>query len=136
MKISTKGRYGLRALSDLVDCDENACVPLRAIAERHNISEDYLEQLLSSLKSSGIVTSVRGAKGGYKLSRAADDITVGEAIRALEGALYPVECIENDDYECPGASCKNCNTKPVWEKLYTSVSETLDSISLSDLSKL
>jgi len=131
MKISTKGRYGLRALVELATSGE--VLPLRTIAERHGMSEYYLEQLFAPLKKAGIVTSIRGAQGGYKLNRAVDDITAGDVMRVLEGGLMPVECLEDESYECPAASCKTCNTKLVWEKLYAGVSEVLDTIRLSDL---
>ena len=133
MKISTRGRYGLRALVELAACGEDVCIPLRTIAERHGMSEYYLEQLFAPLKKAGIVNSVRGAQGGYKLGRAASDITAGDVMRVLEGTLSPVDCLENADYECPAASCETCNTKPVWEKLYAGVSEVLDTIRLADL---
>ena len=133
MKISTRGRYGLRALVELATCGEGACVPLRTIAQRHNMSEYYLEQLFGTLKKAGIVKSVRGAQGGYKLNQSPDNITVEDIIRTLEGSLYPVGCLEDENYECSAASCQNCNTRPVWEKLYTGVSETLSAIKLSDL---
>ena len=133
MKISTRSRYGLRALVELATCGEGATLPLRTIAERHGMSESYLEQLFAALKKAGIVQSIRGAQGGYKLNRAIDKITAGDVMRVLEGNLMPVDCLEDDSYECPAASCENCNTKPVWEKLYAGVSEVLDTIRLSDL---
>ena len=135
MKISTRGRYGLRALVELAACGEDACMPLRTIAERHGMSEYYLEQLFSPLKKAGIVKSVRGARGGYKLSQKAEDITAGDVMRVLEGTLSPVDCLENENYECPAASCETCNTRPVWEKLYAGVNEVLDTIKLSDLTE-
>ena len=133
MKVSTRSRYGLRALVELALCEEKDCMPLKAIAQRHGMSEYYLEQLFAPLKKAGIVKSVRGAQGGYKLSRPPEDITAGDVIRILEGTLSPVDCLENDDYECPAADCETCSTKPVWEKLYAGVSEVLDTIRLSDL---
>ena len=135
MRISTRGRYGLRALVELAACGEGACMPLRAIARRHGMSEYYLEQLFAPLKKAGIVKSVRGAQGGYKLGRDAGDITAGDVIRVLEGTLSPVDCLDDDSYECPAASCENCNTKSVWEKLYAGVSEVLDTIKLTDLAE-
>ena len=133
MKISTRGRYGLRALVELASSGDDVCMPLRTIAERHGMSEYYLEQLFAPLKKAGIVKSIRGAQGGYKLNRAASDITAGDVIKLLEGTLSPVDCLENDKYVCPAASCENCSTKPVWEKLYAGVSEVLETIKLADL---
>ena len=135
MKISTRGRYGLRALVELAACPQGSTIPLRTIAERHGMSEYYLEQLFAPLKKAGIVKSVRGAQGGYKLNRCPDDITAGDVMRVLEGNLSPVDCVEDESYECPAASCENCNTKPVWEKLYAGVNEVLDTIRLSDLTE-
>ena len=133
MKISTRGRYGLRALVELANCEYGKCIPLRTVAERHGMSEDYLEQLFAPLKKAGIVKSVRGAQGGYKLSRPANEISAAEVIRVLEGTLSPVDCLEDETYECPAASCVNCSTRPVWEKLYAGVNEVLETIRLADL---
>ena len=133
MKISTRGRYGLRALVELATCEIGTCLPLRTVAERHGMSEHYLEQLFAPLKKAGFIKSVRGAQGGYKLSRPAKEISAGDVIRVLEGTLSPVDCLDDETYECPAASCKNCNTRSVWEKLYAGVSEVLDTIRLSDL---
>ena len=135
MKVSTRGRYGLRALVELANCNDGECVPLRTVAERHGMSEYYLEQLFAPLKKAGIVKSVRGAQGGYKLNHPPKEISAGDVIRVLEGGLSPVDCLEDDSYECPAASCENCNTKSVWEKLYAGVSEVLDTIKLSDLAQ-
>ena len=96
MKLSTKGRYGLRALIDLaVHADEGA-VSIQSIAERQKISESYLEQLARLLKKAGIIVSVRGAKGGYQLGRPAEEISVGDILRALEGNLNAVTCPANE----------------------------------------
>ena len=133
MKISTRGRYGLRALIELANCESEKCVPLRTVAERHGMSEYYLEQLFAPLKKAGIVKSVRGAQGGYKLSRPAEEISAAEVIKVLEGTLSPVDCLEDASYECPAASCETCNTRPVWEKLHAGVNELLDTIRLADL---
>ena len=92
MKLSTKGRYGLRALIDLAVYCENETVSIASIAARQNISESYLEQLIAKLRKAGLVTSVRGAGGGYKLAKPAEEISVGDILRALEGNLDPVEC--------------------------------------------
>ena len=92
MKMSTKGRYGLKAAVDIAANSANGCVSLKSVATRQNISESYLEQLITPLKKAGIVKSTRGAQGGYVLARDAKDITVGEVLRALEGPLDIVEC--------------------------------------------
>ena len=92
MKLSTKGRYGLRALIDLAVHSEREPVSISSISARQNISERYLEQLVGKLKRAGIVKSVRGVQGGYQLAKEAEDISVGEVLRALEGSLEAVEC--------------------------------------------
>lgn len=132
MKMSTKGRYGLRAVVDIAANADSGCVSLKSVAQRQNISESYLEQLICPLKKAGIVKSTRGAQGGYVLAKAAEDITVGEVIRALEGPLDIVECSANKE-SCGAGSCKNCVTKNVWEKLSESVNEAADSITLAML---
>ena len=92
MKLSTKGRYGLRALIDLALYSENETVSIQSIARRQNISDSYLEQLMRKLRSAGLIVSVRGAQGGYKLARPANEISVGDVLRALEGSLEAVSC--------------------------------------------
>ena len=92
MKLSTKGRYGLRALIDLALYSENETVSIASISARQNISESYLEQLIAKLRKAGLVTSVRGAGGGYKLAKPASEISVGDILRALEGSLDAVKC--------------------------------------------
>ena len=92
MKLSTKGRYGLRALIDLAQHGGEGPVSITSIAERQEISERYLEQLMSKLKKAGIIQSIRGAQGGYVLAKELEEVSVGEVLRALEGDLNPVEC--------------------------------------------
>ena len=136
MKISTRGRYGLRAMADLASRHDGESVKLNAIAKRQGISEHYLEQLIASLKKAGYVKSVRGARGGYHLNMPPEEISVGDILRALEGPLYPVGCISEEgdaSSACGAADCVSCVAKPVWEKLYESMSDVVDSISLKDL---
>ncbi len=134
MKLSTKGRYGLRAMIDLVQNSEQEPVSIASIAARQRISESYLEQLIAKLKKAGLVKSVRGAGGGYLPTREAEDISVGDVLRALEGKLEPVECPgvlgENG---CDGADV--CVTKYVWKRINDSINRTVDEIKLSDLVK-
>jgi Rrf2 family protein len=112
-----------------------ACVPLRTIAQEHGMSEYYLEQLFAPLKKSGLVSSIRGAAGGYRLNRPAEKITAGDVLRVLEGSLSPVDCVDDESASCAAANCENCNTKSVWERLYTGMNEVLDTIRLSDLAR-
>ena len=134
MRISSRGRYGLRALIDLASHSGEKCVSVGSIAQRQGISEHYLEQLLAQLNKAGFVKSVRGLYGGYKLNRPAQAITVAEILRSLEGPMYPIECLSDTDSGlCGSSDCKCCVTKPVWEKLYDSIHEVLESFTLHDL---
>jgi len=133
MKLSTKGRYGLRAVLDLaVHADEEA-VALSQIAERQQISMNYLEQLIAKLKKAGIVTSIRGAQGGYMLSLPPEKISVGDILRALEGDLNPVDCSEVNKGESICSNSDSCVTKYVWKRISDSINEAVDSIMLSEL---
>jgi len=132
MKLTTKGRYGLRAVIDLAEYAKEEPVSLAAVAERQSISISYLEQLIAKLKKAGIVQSTRGAQGGYTLARSPEEISVGDILRALEGTLSPVECVaENGDSEC--ASSDFCVTKYVWKRISDSINDTVNGIPLSEL---
>ena len=132
MKLSTKGRYGLRALVDLARYSEEEPVSISSISAREDISEGYLEQLMALLKKAGLVKSIRGAAGGYVLARPAGQISVGDVLRALEGSLEPVECAGLEpDGECKASDY--CVTKYVWQRISQSINETVDQIFLSDL---
>ena len=132
MKLSTKGRYGLRAMVDLVVHSEEGPVPVSGIAARQRISESYLEQLLAKLKKAGLVSSVRGAGGGYIPDREPKEISVGDVLRALEGSLDPVDCPGlAEENRCGGADV--CVTKYVWKRINDSINQTVDEISLSTL---
>ncbi|MCI8318371.1 MAG: Rrf2 family transcriptional regulator [Lachnospiraceae bacterium] len=131
MKLSTKGRYGLRAMIDLAQYSEHEAVSISSISQRQNISESYLEQLVAKLRKAELVTGIRGAQGGYRLMRAADTISVGDVLRALEGNLSMVECSEHTDEGCVGADL--CVTKYVWQKINESITRTVDEIMLSQL---
>ncbi|MDO4617647.1 MAG: Rrf2 family transcriptional regulator [Lachnospiraceae bacterium] len=131
MKLSTKGRYGLRALIDLAVHEDDA-VSIQSIAERQGISESYLEQLMRLLKKAELVTSVRGAGGGYRLGKPAADISVGDILRALEGNLDAVNCTAFEgEATCQGADC--CVTKFVWKKINDAITDTVDGIFLDEL---
>ncbi|MCI8598207.1 MAG: Rrf2 family transcriptional regulator [Lachnospiraceae bacterium] len=132
MKLSTKGRYGLRALIDLALYSENETVSIASISARQNISESYLEQLIAKLRKAGLVTSVRGAGGGYRLAKPATEISVGDILRALEGSLDPVECPGlKEESGCDGAEF--CVTKYVWQRINDSINQTVDEIKLDQL---
>lgn len=132
MKLSTKGRYGLRALLDLALHNEEEAVSLQSIAERQNISMGYLEQLMRMLKREGLVTSVRGAGGGYHLAKPAGEISVGDILRALEGNLDAVTCPGNQENGgCQGADL--CVTRFVWQRINDSITQAVDTMMLEHL---
>lgn len=132
LKLSTKGRYGLRALVDLAKFSREEPVSISSIAARQDISERYLEQLMARLKKAGIVKSIRGASGGYVLAKPAQEISVGDVLRTLEGTLEPVECAAfHPDESCQAAD--SCVTKYVWKKINDSINQTVDSIMLDTL---
>lgn len=132
MKLSTKGRYGVKAMLDLALHNCEGQISLKSIAERQNISENYLEQLFATLRKAGLVKSVRGAQGGYALAQSPESTTVGAILRALEGSLAPVDCvIENDPVLCERS--EGCITRLVWEKIRDSVNSVVDSITLENL---
>jgi len=132
LKLSTRGEYGLRAMFDLAQHFGEGPTSLKSVAERQDISEHYLEQLIASLRKSGLVRSIRGAQGGYILAREPAEITVGDVIRVLEGPIAPMDCVNEEEAEsCNRASY--CITKGIWERLRDSVNSVLDSITLQDM---
>jgi Rrf2 family cysteine metabolism transcriptional repressor len=130
MQISTRGRYGLRAMVDMALHATEGPMALRVIAERQGISESYLEQVFTGLRKAGLVRASRGSQGGYELSSPAGEITVGEILRALEGPIVPVHCV--GDSRCERE--KYCITRSFWEELRDKINGFLDSTSLQDLS--
>lgn len=132
LKITTKGRYGLRALIDLAKYSEIEPVSINSIATRQGISERYLEQLMTLLKKAEIIKSIRGAGGGYVLAKEMSEISVGDVLRALEGSLESVECSgfsQEDSCEAAGG----CVTKYVWKRINESINQTVNEISLKQL---
>ena len=131
MKLSTKGRYGLRALIDLAMYGEEEAVSIQSISARQQISDSYLEQLVRKLKRAGLVNSVRGAQGGYILAKPAEEISVGDVLRALEGSIEAVSCGKEHNANCLGEDL--CVARYVWQKVNKSIQETVDSITISQL---
>ncbi len=132
MNISTKGRYALRLMVDLAEHqtkDNN--IPLKQIAERQDISLKYLEQIITILTKAGYVRSVRGAQGGYRLTKQLNEYTVGDILRLTEGTLAPVACLCDEPNRCERSEW--CPTLFVWEKLYGAINDTVDSITLEDI---
>ncbi len=130
MLISTKGRYALRVMLDLAEQD-GGYVPLAEVAARQGISEKYLEGIIALLSRAGLVKSLRGKGGGYCLARTPEEYTVGEILRITEGSLAPVSCLDDAKNACPRAG--ECLTLPMWEKLYATISNFLDSVTLASI---
>ncbi|MBQ9897919.1 MAG: Rrf2 family transcriptional regulator [Ruminococcus sp.] len=131
MKISTKGRYALRMLADLAIHQDEGFVSLHDIAERQSISKKYLEQIVPMLTKAGILRTNRGNKGGYMLADKPETLSVGDILRATEGSLAPVACLEFEPNECERRD--ECFTLYIWEGLYKTLTEYLDGISLRDI---
>ena len=131
MKISTKGRYALRMMLELAQNENNKPMPIKEISEKQNLSDKYLEQIISVLNKAGYVKSVRGPQGGYQLVKSPKDYTVGMILRLIEGSLAPVECLEFEENTCPRKA--GCVTVKVWEKINQAVNDVVDHITLEDL---
>lgn len=134
MRLSTRGRYGVKALFELAMHYGEGPVSLKTVAERQGLSEHYLEQLVAPLRKAGLIKSVRGAQGGYQLTRPPGDITVGDVIRVLEGPIAPTDCVvlDEDSIEHCGRA-DGCIARGVWAKIRDSVLEVVDSITMADL---
>lgn len=132
MKLTTKGRYGLRAILDISLNQREGPVTIHSIHQRQDISERYLESLLSTLKQNGMLKSIRGSQGGYVLAKEPKDISVGDVIRILEGPIAPVDCV-NDTGTKECSRSESCVTKKVWVELKDAMDKVLDSYSLQDL---
>ncbi|MCL2753153.1 MAG: Rrf2 family transcriptional regulator [Defluviitaleaceae bacterium] len=137
MKISTRGRYGLKVVVDIAQHirPELRCISLKSSAERLGISENYLEQIVAPLKKADVLRSVRGAGGGYYLARPADALTVGEILRILEGNLAPTDCATGNDDSCGESDCGSCPSKSVWRAIFENVNQVVDSVTVADLIK-
>ena len=133
MMISTKGRYALTVMIDLAENGGERYVPLKDIAARQNISQKYLESIMSALSKAGYVDALHGKGGGYKLNRGADEYTVGEIIKLTESSIAPVPCLEDGAEKCEKEG--ECPTCPVWQRLYEIIDDYLESVKLSDLMK-
>lgn len=133
MKISTKGRYAVRLMIDLAEHNNGEYITLMDIAERQEISEKYLEAIVSVLSKNNLLISLRGKGGGYKLARDPETYTVGSILRLTEGSLAPVSCLEGESNSCIRAS--ECQTLEMWEGLNKLINEYLDGITIADLVK-
>ncbi len=131
MKLSTRSRYGLKAVVDLAVCEGEAPVTLSALAGMQGVSEAYLEQLLRALRRAGIVETVRGAAGGYRLSCAPEALDVGRVLAALEGSTAVVDCVGTGDACCENAC--TCSARPLFLKLQSRINDVLRDTTIADL---
>lgn len=131
MKISTKGRYALRMMLDLALNEKEEPIRIKEIASRQEISDKYLEQIISILAKAGCVKSMRGPQGGYRLSKPAAEYTVGSILRLTEGSLSPVACLEDEVNKCERK--EDCITLMLWQKLDEAIKGVVDKVTLQDL---
>lgn len=132
MKLSTRAKYGIHAMLDLTVNQGMGPQPIKMIAERQGVPEQYLEQLIAVLRREGLVSSVRGAQGGYYLGRPPEEITMADLVRVLEGPIGLCDCLE--DAQCCD-KIEQCPTKRVWERLSQSIDEVLSGVTLADMQK-
>lgn len=131
MMISTKGRYAVRVMLALCEARDGEYVSLKSIAEDEGISEKYMESITSMLVKSGFVEGIRGKGGGYRLTKTPESYTLGSILKATDGSLAPVSCLECKPNKCDRAS--GCKTLPVWEKLDKMINDYLENITLADV---
>lgn len=130
MKLSTRTKYGVLAILELARNYGNGPLHLKTIAQRQGLSVKYLEQLMAVLKSAGIVSSIRGSKGGYILAKKPEEVRVSECFNCLEGSVLTAECVGNEKY-CPRMA--NCAARGLWTELEGAIMEVLESVTLQDL---
>ncbi len=131
MKISTKGRYALRLMLDIAQNSKGEYVRLKDISERQEISEKYLEQITGTLTKMGFIKGVRGAQGGYRLVKNPSDYTIGSILRATEGSMAPVACLDDEENMCPRKD--KCITLNFWKEFSKIINDFIDSKTLQDL---
>ncbi|MCR4661873.1 MAG: RrF2 family transcriptional regulator [Clostridia bacterium] len=133
MKISTRGRYALRVIIDLAEHNSENYIPLKDIVSRQEISQKYLEGIMTDLAKAGLLEGQHGKGGGYKLKRSPEKITVGDILRLTEGDLAPISCLEKNAEPCSRVA--ECRTLPMWENFYNLVKNYFDGITIADLMK-
>ena len=131
MMISTKGRYAIRALSELGKYKEDEYVSLKVISEKQDISRKYLESIMLTLVQNGLVNAVSGKNGGYSLARRPEDISLLDILKVTEGGLEPVSCLSDDGQSCERSL--KCHTLPIWKGLYDVISDYLENKTLKDV---
>lgn len=132
MKISTRGRYGIRLLLDLASHEGKEPIPLRDIARRQHISLSYIEQLVTPLIAAGLVKSTRGARGGIRLAKSPQEINLSDVIGLLESSISPVDCLD-DPEACPHSNF--CATRDVWSEMKDAMDRVLKSVTIQDLTE-
>ena len=133
MIVSTKGRYALRVMVCFAERGDEDFVPLKEIAEHENISQKYLESIMTTLSKAGFVDAVHGKGGGYRLNRKPEEYTVGSILKLTEGSLAAVACTAQGASACSRSSC--CNALPMWEKLDQMIDQFFENITIADLLK-
>ena len=131
MIVSTRGRYALRVLVDMAEHSQTERIPLKEIAERQEISQKYVEAIMTLLSKNNLVDAAHGKGGGYKLNRPINEYKVGDILRITEGTLAPVACLDKNASECERKPI--CRTIKLWSKLDELIESYLDSVTLADL---
>lgn len=131
MKISTRGRYAIRVMLDLAEHNNGEYIPLMDIAKRQEISEKYLESIVSALSKNKLVAALRGKGGGYRLAKAPEEYTIGSILKVAEGSLAPIACLEDEPNQCERAG--ECRTLKMWQDLYKLIDNYFENITLQDL---
>lgn len=131
MRISTKGRYALRLMLDIAMNTAEKPASIKDIAKRQEISDKYLEQIISVLNGAGFVKSVRGPQGGYLLRKRPEEYTVGSILRLTEGSLSPTSCVEDEEISCDRA--EKCVTVRIWKRMNDAINDVVDNITLADM---
>ena len=133
MKISTRGRYALRVIIDLAEHQSDKYIPLKDIVARQSISQKYLESITTDLSKAGLLDGHHGKNGGYRLTKAPEDITVKDILVVTEGDLAPVACLEKNAKACELSG--ECRTLPMWKKFYSLINDFFEGITIKDLMK-
>ncbi|UCE17115.1 MAG: Rrf2 family transcriptional regulator [Gemmatimonadota bacterium] len=135
MRLTTKGRYGLRAMFEIAKEYGKGPIAIRTISERQHLSVHYLEQLLSKLRRSGLIQSVRGPGGGYVLAKKPSEISVGDIVRILEGPIALAKCIDESLMKEACEHVDDCVVRLMWKRISNKIEDVLNSITLADLSR-
>ena len=133
MMISTKGRYALRVMFDLAEHCNGEYIPMKDVVNRQQVSQKYVERIMTMLSKANFVEAVHGKGGGYRLNRSPDEYIVGDILRLTEGSLAPVACLDCDAEECERAD--QCRTLPMWKELNNRITDFFDGITIADLMK-